>query len=147
MQVKVHKLIIGRKDIVSFPDFDLHNVPVKIDSGAYSCSIHCSSISKLDEDKLEVVFLDANYSSFSGEKIVFNTFKTKTVKSSNGIADERFFVFGSIRLFNKTFTTWFSLTARTGLKHPVLIGRKILNKRFLIDTSKTNLSFNFERIE
>lgn len=136
--------IIGRKDIIDFPSFDLQNVRVKIDSGAYSSSMHCSSIQLLEDESqtvLEVVFLEPGVIGYTGEKHYFNKFDRKTVKSSNGYAQERFFIKGTVLLFSETIETTFSLTERTGLKHPVLLGRRLLNKRFLIDTAKVNCSF------
>lgn len=137
--------IIGRKDRADFPMFEMFNVPVKIDSGAYSSSIHCSSVSEIknheNESFLEVVFLDESYAGFKFEKKIFTSYKKKKVKSSTGDEQERFFVRIPIVLFGEIIESDFSLTTRNGLKNPVLIGRKLLNKKFLIDTSKTNLSF------
>jgi hypothetical protein len=143
----VDKKILGRKDLVSFPGFELENVPVKIDSGAYSSSMHCQSIEVVEfgeKEQLRVVFLDAGISGYTGKEVVFDDFKTKIVKSSNGVAQERFFVKGTVQLFGKTYETVFSLTERTGLRNPILLGRRLLNKRFLIDTSKTNCSYKYE---
>ena len=139
--------ILGRKDIVTFPEFELINVPVKIDSGAYSSSMHCHSINLVESDGkqvLEVVFLDPAIEGYTGKKFQFETYKRKKVKSSNGMSEERFFVVGSVRLFNETVETLFSLTERTGLRNPILLGRRLLNKRFLVDSSKTNCSFKAE---
>lgn len=137
--------IIGRKDRADFPLFHMNNVPVKIDSGAYSSSIHCSSVREVvlenNVPELEVVFLDDTYAGYTSEKIIFNSYKKKKVKSSTGDEQERFFVKIPIVLFGELIESDFSLTTRNGLKNPVLIGRKLLNKKFLIDTSKTNLSF------
>ncbi len=146
MEVVVKK-IIGRKDLVSFPEFELENVPVKIDSGAYSSSMHCQSIEVVEfgeKEQLRVIFLDSGISGYTGKEVIFDDFKTKVVKSSNGIAQERFFVKGTVRLFGETYETVFSLTERTGLRNPILLGRRLLNKRFLIDTSKTNCSYKYE---
>ncbi|WP_294669740.1 RimK/LysX family protein [uncultured Fluviicola sp.] len=143
----MEKKILGRKDLVSFPAFELENVPVKIDSGAYSSSMHCQSIEVVEfgeKEQLRVVFLDSGISGYTGKEVIFDDFKTKIVKSSNGIAQERFFVKGTVRLFGKTYETVFSLTERTGLRNPILLGRRLLNKRFLIDTSKTNCSYKYE---
>ena len=77
----VEKKILGRKDLVSFPDFELENVPVKIDSGAYSSSMHCQSIEVVEFDEkeqLRVVFLDSGISGYTGKEVVFDDFKTKT---------------------------------------------------------------------
>lgn len=142
-----NKKVIGRKDLVSFPGFELINVPVKIDSGAYSSSMHCQSIEVIEfgeKEQLRVIFLDSAISGYTGKEVIFNDFKTKVVKSSNGIAQERFFVKGTVQLFGETYETVFSLTERTGLRNPILLGRRLLNKRFLIDTSKTNCSYKYE---
>ncbi|MNJ90729.1 hypothetical protein D3C87_83660 [compost metagenome] len=143
----VNKRIIGRKDVISFPAFELADVPVKIDSGAYSCSMHCELIEIIEFDnreQLRVVFLDPEIPGYTGKEVIFSEFKTKTVKSSNGISQERYFVKGTVQLYGESFETVFSLTERTGLRNPVLLGRKLLNKRFLIDTSKTNCSYKYE---
>ncbi len=137
--------VIGRKDKIDFPELELLEIPVKIDSGAYSSSIHCSKIELKEKDglnQLNVVFLDESYPSFTGKSYSFEKFISKKVKSSNGITDERFFIQLTVTIFGENYTSVFSLTQRVGLKNPVLLGRKLLNKRFLIDTSKTNLSFN-----
>lgn len=135
--------IIGRKDVVCFPSFGLEYVRVKIDSGAYSSSMHCSLIELIEQKgkpTLKVIFLDASYPGYTGEVLYFDTFTTKSVKSSNGMSQERYFIKGTVRLFNEEIQTVFSLTQRTGLRNPILLGRKLLNKRFLIDSSKTNCS-------
>lgn len=140
----MNKLIIGRKDKVDLPDFGLEDVSVKIDSGAYSCSIHCEFIHEVDEDQekvLKVVFLDENSPKYSGEIHEFRSFTKKNVKSSTGEVQSRYFVRGKIVFFGKEYITDFSLTDRTGLKNPILIGRKMLSGNFLIDTALVNLSY------
>jgi hypothetical protein len=150
LRINNEMMIIGRKDKADFPLFDMENVPVKIDSGAYSSSIHCTMIEEkehLNEPFLEVVFLDDSYPDFTMNKVCIKEYRKKTVKSSTGEAQERYFVQIPIILFGNEYLTDFSLTKRNGLKHPVLIGRKLLNKKFLIDTSKTNLSFKAKKKE
>ncbi|HRP52275.1 MAG TPA: RimK/LysX family protein [Fluviicola sp.] len=140
---QAERKIIGRKDVVNFPSFSLIKVPVKIDSGAYTSSMHCELIEIIEfgnKEQLRVVFLDPSISGYTGNEMIFDHYQVKTVKSSNGIAQERFFVKGTIELFGEVIETQFSLTERKGLKNPILIGRRLLNKRFLIDTSKVNCS-------
>lgn len=134
------KNIIGRYDFADFPNFNLENVPVKIDSGAYTSTIHCKSINLNNEGDLEVIFLDKKHSSFTGEKHVFKLFETRKVRSSSGESQKRFTIKGNITLFGKTYKTSFTLSSRSKMKYPVLIGRRLLNKRFLIDTSLLNMS-------
>ena len=133
------KLIIGRKDVADFPDFGLTGVEVKIDSGAYTSSIHVDDLyirTDGDQEILVVQFKSSN----NGTKREYTEFTTKTVKSSAGIPEERYFIQGSIVLFGIKFNTPFSLTQRSGMKYDVLLGRKLLNGNFLIDSAKVNLS-------
>ncbi len=136
-------MIIGRKERADLPDFGLRNIQVKIDSGAYSCSVDCRSAHIVTIDgieQLEVIFLSEERKEFSGEVYHFKNFLSKKVTSSTGNSQIRYFITGRITLFGTEFTTLFSLSKRSGMKTPVLIGRKLLNNNFIIDTSKMNLS-------
>lgn len=140
----MEKKIIGRKDKVDLPEFGLENVSVKIDSGAYSCSIHCEFIEEMEEvggKVLKVVFLDEDLPKYSGEIYEFREYSKKNVKSSTGEKQERFFIKTKLILFGREFDTDFSLTRRNGLKNPILIGRKVLNGNFLVDTALINQSY------
>jgi hypothetical protein len=144
----IEKKIIGRKDKADLPALHISDVEVKIDSGAYSCSIHCEEVYPIEQENqtfLEVIFLDREHPKYTGERIRFQSFKKKRVKSSTGHQQERYFVQLTIVLFDQSFTTDFSLTKRNGLRHPILLGRKLLNNQFMIDTSKTNISYKIKQ--
>lgn len=126
------KKIIGRQEAADLPTFGLMNQTVKIDSGAYTSSIDVVSVRNAD-DTLFVQF------DKKSEEKAFKKFKIKRIKSSNGIVQERYVIKGTICLGGNEYTTPFSLTNRSGMRYPILLGRKLLNKYFLIDTSKTNL--------
>ncbi|MDX1651674.1 MAG: RimK/LysX family protein [Brumimicrobium sp.] len=133
------KPIIGKDDIADFPLFGLTNVRVKIDSGAYTSTIHCSRIRETDEG-LFVVFLDKKEKGYTGTEVHFTKYDRKKVRSSSGELQERYIVKGDIELFGKKIKTEFTLSKRNLMRYPVLLGRKLLNKRFLIDTSLSNQS-------
>jgi hypothetical protein len=94
-----------------------------------------------NEGKLEVVFLDKKDDAFTGEKVIFEEFSVKKVRSSSGQSQYRYKVKGDILLFGKKYNTEFTLSRRTKMRYPVLLGRKLLNKRFLIDTSLADQSW------
>lgn len=144
------KIIIGRKDKADLPILHLHNVAVKIDSGAYSCSIHCESVEEIEVNGkilLQVIFLDKEHPKYTGEKVRFANFRKKKVRSSTGYQQERYFVELGIVLFDNQIITDFSLTKRNGLRNPILLGRKLLSNNFVIDTCFTNLSFRKKKLE
>lgn len=127
------KLIIGRLERANLPDFELENQVVKIDTGAYTSSIHIFSVREVD-DRLEVQFKEEN-----ATKIYFTEWKTKNVKSSNGVADRRYTISGHIEIGGIVYKTPFTLTNRGGMRYPILIGRKLLSRKFIVDSSKVNV--------
>ena len=137
------KTIIGRRDVANLPDFGLQEVDVKVDSGAYTSSIHvtyCEEINVEGRKVLEVCFLDEQHPAFTGNHVRFDEYRRKKVKSSTGQEQLRYFVKGIIELLGRKVKTEFSLTERRGMRYPILLGRKLLNKKFLIDTSLVNVS-------
>ena len=135
------KTLLGRTDIVDFPELNLLGIDIKVDSGAYTSSIHCHHIEENDTI-LTCLFLDPKHQNFHQKPLIFNEFKQKKVKSSNGIIEKRYLIKTKILIFNKIHSIELTLTERGTMRFPVLIGRKFLSKKFMIDTSKNNLSFN-----
>jgi hypothetical protein len=134
-----HKIVIGRKDIADFPELGFNQVQVKIDTGAYTSSIHCKSIQVKDE-KLHCVFLDEKHPEYSLKTHCFDNFKTINVKSSNGIVQHRYEIKSKIQIFNKTYSISLSLSDRKDMRFPVLLGRKFLNPKFIVDPAQVDLS-------
>ena len=139
------KIVIGRRELAWLPDFGLAEVKAKVDTGAYTSSIHVSSCQE-ENGVLKVVFLDDKHAAFTGREMSFKQFRTKRVKSSTGQVQERFFVFGSIQIAGQQFETEFSLTMRQGMRYPILLGRKVLNKRFVVDTSKKYIHASIQQL-
>ena len=136
--------ILGRYDRVDLPDLGLSDIHAKIDTGAYTCSLHCKQAGVID-GRLEFVLLDQEHPEFTGMKFVFEKFDKRDIKNSFGEVEKRFVIVTTIKIFDEVITARFSLCNRGSLKFPILIGRKILRDRFLIDVKKKNLSFREKR--
>lgn len=134
------KLVIGRTDIVDFPKLDLFGIDIKVDTGAYTSSFHSHSIEIVD-DTLKCQFLDPKHDKYHEKYFYFKNFTQKNVKSSNGIIENRFIIKTEISLFNQIHEIELTLTERGSMKYPVLLGRKFLSKKFVVDTAKKNISF------
>lgn len=132
--------ILGRYDRVDLPELGLFDIHAKIDTGAYTSSLHCHHVHIVD-GMLEFVLLDEEHSEFTGTKLRFTEFALRDIKNSFGEIESRFIISTTLKIFNQDITTEFSLCNRGSLKFPILIGRKILRDRFLIDVKKKNLSF------
>jgi len=136
--------ILGRYDRVDLPELGLYDIHAKIDTGAYTCSLHCHRAEVVD-GKLEFILLDQEHPEFTGMKFVSTNFEERDIKNSFGEVEKRFVIVTSITIFEEVIATEFSLSNRGSLKFPILIGRKILRNRFLIDVTKKNLSFKEKR--
>lgn len=133
------KLIIGRRDIVDLPDLGIESVQAKIDTGAYTSSIHASKI-RTDGEVLSFYLPIEVMGKAINKKFQTKSFTKKIIRSSNGKAESRYVIKTKIILFSKSYTTEFSLSDRSLMKNPILLGRKLLKDRFLVDVSKKNLS-------
>ncbi|GGK39024.1 MULTISPECIES: ATP-dependent zinc protease family protein [Flavobacteriaceae] len=134
------KTLIGRTDIVDFPKLELSGIDIKVDSGAYTSSFHCHHI-EVENEVLKCQFLDPKHNRYHEKYFYFKEFIQKNVKSSNGSIENRFIIETEILIFNENHTIELSLTERGSMMYPVLLGRKFLSKKFIIDTAKKNLSF------
>ncbi len=133
-------LILGRSDRLDLPGLGLSAIHAKIDTGAYTSSLHCSS-TEVVNGNLEFVLLDEEHPEFTGMKFVFRKFTQREIRNSSGEGELRYIIKTTVRIHGKVYRTEFSLNNRGSLKFPVLLGRRVLKKRFLIDVSQTNLSF------
>ncbi len=134
------KKIIGKREIVSILDLELFDLDVKIDTGADSNSLHCDDIYIDDENFVHFTLLDKVHPAYHSKKIKMPLYKIKRVKSSNGTIQIRASIKVDILFFNKRYTTVISLTNRSDMKYPMLIGRKFLANRFLVDVSQEYLT-------
>ncbi|HSQ45925.1 MAG TPA: RimK/LysX family protein [Lutibacter sp.] len=134
------KILIGRTDIVDFPKLELFDIDIKVDSGANTSSFHCHSIQE-ENNVLKCQFLDPKHEKYHEKYFIFDEFTQKMIKSSNGIAENRYLIKTEILIFNEIHSIELTLTERGSMKFPVLLGRKFLSKKFMVDTAKKNLSF------
>ena len=137
----MEKRMIGRYDRADFPGLHLNDISIKIDTGAYTSSIHCDNIIE-EDDILKCTFLDEEHPLYNGKEFTFTDYDIVFVKSSNGIVQRRYQIQTNITLFNKTFKISLSLSARQEMRFPVLLGRKFLTKKFIVDTEFFDVSYN-----
>lgn len=144
----MEKLTIGRIDKIDLPEFGLEDIEAKIDTGANRSSIHCSRIEHRDFEGVDsIIFSIPLY--HNGEENSFHSsdFFKKNIKSSSGHVEERYIIKTTVILFGKRFKTTFSLTDRTEMKYPILLGRKLLAGHFVVDVHEKNLSHKLKNTQ
>lgn len=128
------KKIVGKKEKISIIDLELYDLDAKIDTGADSNALHCDDI-VIEDEWVSFTLVDEVHESYHGKRIKIPLYKFKSVKSSNGEVQLRPSIKVRVAFYGKEYTTVISLTNRKDMKYPMLIGRKFLNNRFLVDVS------------
>lgn len=139
--MQMPKKVIGRIDKADFPTLDLFDIDIKIDTGAYTSSIHCHKVIIIDNE-LVCLFYDEGHPHYNGKEFKFKEFSTTKVKSSNGVVQDRYKVKTPIIIFNKKYSISLTLSTRDDMKYPILIGRKFLSKKFMVDVNQKYISYN-----
>ncbi|WP_187263157.1 ATP-dependent zinc protease family protein [Pontibacter beigongshangensis] len=141
---KPEKKIIGRRERVSFPELDLEEIEAKIDTGAYTSAIHCSDIHEesLPDGSRVISFdlLDPSHPQYNHRRFTFTDYTFRDIKSSNGEVQQRYVIRTRIKFFEEEIEAEFSLSDRSDMKYPVLIGRTLLRGRFIVDVSRKNVA-------
>jgi len=135
--------VLGRVEKVNFPNLQLFDIDAKIDTGAYTTALHCHDIiERIENNKKKLFFklLDPSHPDYNEREIVFNEYEKKKIKNSFGDFEERFVIKTTIEIKNRKIKTLMSLTDRGSMKYPVLIGRRLLRSKFIVDVSKKYLA-------
>ncbi len=136
---KKEKQVIGRREFVDFPGLGLFGIPAKIDTGAYTSVLHCHDI-RVTNNILYFKLLDPSHPEYNSKEHSFKTFSQKEIKNSFGEVEKRYTITTVVRIGGRKVRSLISLTDRAGMRYPVLIGRKLIGKKFIVDVSEVNIS-------
>lgn len=131
------KLIIGRREQIDFPELGLFDITAKVDTGAYTSALHCCDIREQD-GVLYFKLLAPSHPEYTSVEHRFTTYYQKEIKNSFGEIEKRYIIKTSVRLGRKRIKAIISLSDRGKMRYPVLIGRKLLKNRFIVDVSELN---------
>jgi hypothetical protein len=134
------KEIVGSKEHISIIDLELYDLDAKVDTGADSNALHCDDIEIDANDIVHFTLLDEIHPAYHGKRMQIPLYQLKKVKSSNGQVQLRPSIKVEVEFLGKRYESVISLTNRADMKYPMLIGRKFLADRFLVDVSKEYLS-------
>ena len=134
--IQVHTIprptMVGRKEKVRIQEMpELGTVIAKVDSGAYSSTIHCPYIEEIKHSNRKSIL---RYSPFDDRSHIYETdsYSRRKVTSSNGISEERFVIDVHLQLGSHVFSGHVTLSNRGTMRHSMLIGRKFLSEHNLL---------------
>jgi len=138
MAPEIHKNIIGKTTRIDLPKLGFMGIAAKVDTGAYYCSLHCHHI-EIKEIKGEKILcfrlLDPSHPEYRDKEIHFKTYGEKIIKNSFGDSEARFVIRTAVRVNARRIKTYITLTNRGSMKYPMLIGRRLLKNKFVVDVA------------
>ena len=128
------KVTIGRNvrvDLIGHAE----QVPAKVDTGADSSSVWASKVTILSNGMLQFVLFDINSPYYDGKVIQTEKYTVATVRSATGHEEIRYRTTLSLRVNGKRIKAVFNLSDRSRNRFPVLIGRRTLSNKFIVDVT------------
>ena len=128
--------VIGRHVRVSLPELGVKNVRAKVDTGAYSGAFHAEKICEVPAKNGKT---HLRFKVSKGKMVEFADFHTRKVISSSGHVSERYAITTPIEIQGQAYPIVLTLTDRSSMKRPMLIGRSFLRTHgYLVDVTKIN---------
>lgn len=124
--------VLGRAEVVAFPELGMSNIPARIDTGAKTSSIWVSSATE-ENGVLSVIFLGVKQPAYSGTIVEFKEYDTVRVASSSGHIQVRYRIRLLVSVGSKKIFARFTLADRSRQVYPVLIGRNVLTGKFIVN--------------
>ncbi len=133
------KIIIGWREYVDLPDWRIHNVRAKVDTGARTSSLHVEDIKLLKDDRISFVVIPCEKNRSRKKHIIAEKFKQGHVKSSTGDRTRRWYVKTRIRFGGIEREIVVNLIDRKGMNFRMLLGRTAIDEDFLVDVDRSFL--------
>lgn len=134
--------------MVDFPVLELFGIEAKIDTGAYTSAIHCSDVHvETKPDGRKVIcfeLLDPSHPAYNHRRFEFEDFSVRDIKNSFGDVQERYIIRTLIRIYEEMHEAEFSLSDRSDMKYPVLIGRALIQFRYVVDVGKKHMAWKMK---
>lgn len=135
----LQKDIIGRNVCVNFGRRAI-GVPAKVDTGADSSSVWATNI-RIDEDGVLKFCLFGEGSPYYNGKIFKRTdFSVVKVRSSSGHEQVRYRTHFTVTVKGRKIKAMFNLSDRGDNLFPVLIGRRTIAGKFLVDVQEYDIT-------
>lgn len=133
-----YKQIIGRTAYIDFGN-RAKKVPAKIDTGADGSSVWASNI-RVDKDGvLKFSLFGEGSPYYNGKVFRRKDYSVAMVKSSSGHKTIKYRTHFTVTISGRKIKVLFGLSDRSSHEYPVLIGRRTISGKFLVDVSKSEV--------
>lgn len=128
--------IIGSSEYIEIAG--IKHIPAKIDTGADSSSIWASHINVDRDGVLHFRLFGKGSPFYTGEDLKRKDYKVAVVRSATGHEQIRYRTHFSTIIKGRKIKVLYNLSNRSKNNFPVLVGRRTITNKFLVDVSKNN---------
>lgn len=136
---KAKPTTIGWKEYVYLPQWNIKRLKAKMDTGARTSAIHASKVQKLSARKLVLLLHPHRKKSDKTYRVVAPITQYKWVTDSGGHREKRPVVKTSVVIGKKKKRIELTVTNRDNMLFRLILGRKALEKDFVVDPSRKYL--------
>ncbi len=133
------KTIIGWTEYIELPEWEIQAVKAKVDTGARTSALHVESLRETKPGWVEFDVVLTTKGPRIRHRIHAEVVKWAKVRSSTGDYKRRCFVRTTIKMGPIVKEIEISLVSREKMLFRMLLGRKALEKDFVVDVSKRSL--------
>jgi hypothetical protein len=133
---------VGWREWVALPEWGVHAIKAKIDTGARTSALHAFDIESIDRDgRRWVRFAIHPWQDSLADIVTVEAplVERRQVRSSSGKARLRPVVHALVELAGQQVPIEVSLTRRDEMGFRMLIGRQALRRRFVVDPARSYL--------
>jgi hypothetical protein len=135
--------IIGWREWVSLPALGIPKIKAKIDTGARTSALHAFAIEPFTEHGIKKIRFSIHPLQHNTDVVMRCTAEMadkRLVTDSGGHTEERYVIKTPVVIAGQTWPIEITLTERENMLFRMLIGRKALRHRFLIQPARSFLA-------
>ena len=137
--IRKHPLI-GWREWVQLPELNIDKIKAKIDTGARTSALHAFALKPFTENGKNKICFDIHPLQHDTQKIiscVADVVDKRWVTDSGGHEEERYVIQTPITIAGQTWSIEITLTERENMLFRILLGRRALRKRFIINPARS----------
>lgn len=135
--------IIGWREWISLPEWNVDFIKAKVDTGARTSSLHANEIEMYERDGdkwVSFVICPWQRNEKDAVRVDFPVLTVRDIRSSSGIAEQRPVIVAKIGLMGIVFDAELTLTNREQMGFRMLLGREAIRRKFLVNAGRSYLA-------